>query len=142
MLWSPRVIFGRTSGRNWSHALPQHLGSMRLGLSEGNFENPIHLLLFLSSIGRRPCLGYHPLSRMPSCPFLKTWQVGDLDGPRHFGEILKLREPFLLTAVINSVAGARVLAMWDRTQGRTGLGQGEFHRTTQIIENPVRSQRY
>lgn len=42
----------------------------------------------------------------------------------------------MLTAVINSVAGARVLAMWDRTQGRTGLGQGEFHRTTQIVENP------
>lgn len=61
--------------------------------------------------------------------------IGDLDGPGHLGEILQLREPFLLTAVIDSVAGARVLAMWDRTQGRTGLGQGEFHRTTQIIEN-------
>lgn len=136
--WSPRTIFGRTSDRSWRYVSPQHLGSMRLGLSEGDFGNPSTFSSFFQVLAGDLALASTPFQGCPTSPSSKPGraEVGDLDGLGHLGEILQLREPSLLTAVINSVAGARVLAMWDRIQGRTGLGQGEFHTTTQIIENP------
>ena len=88
MPWSPRANFGRTSGRNWSHAFPQNLG-----LLEGNIGNPS---AFSSSFRYWLALAHTLFQGRPAAPSSRPGRagVGGLDGSGHLGEILQLREAF------------------------------------------------